>query len=121
MALKRATDGWITATAALTARSTATAHAGRCHRRRPVTSPPATALLRTAAPAPRRAAARRSPRLCRSAARRRQAVLLPRSSPDLDPIEHVFAKLKALLRKTDPRTIAVTWRQIGSLLDRFTA
>ena len=30
---------------------------------------------------------------------------LPRYSPDLNPIEQVFAKLKALWRKTDPRTI----------------
>ncbi|MGC2521957.1 MAG: IS630 family transposase, partial [Stellaceae bacterium] len=36
------------------------------------------------------------------------------------PIEQVFAKLKTLLRKTDPRTIEATWRGIGSLLDRFT-
>jgi len=36
------------------------------------------------------------------------------------PIEQVFAKLKALLRKTDPRTIEQTWRGIGALLDRFT-
>ena len=45
---------------------------------------------------------------------------LPRYSPDLNPIEQVFAKLKTLLRKTDPRTIEATWRSIGALLDRFT-
>jgi transposase len=45
---------------------------------------------------------------------------LPRYSPDLNPIEQVFAKLKTLLRRTDPRTIEATWRGIGSLLDRFT-
>ena len=45
---------------------------------------------------------------------------LPRYSPDLNPIEHVFAKLKTLLRKTDPRSIEATWRGIGDLLDRFT-
>ena len=45
---------------------------------------------------------------------------LPRYSPDLNPIEQVFAKLKTLLRKTDPRTIEATWRSIGDLLDRFT-
>jgi transposase len=45
---------------------------------------------------------------------------LPRYSPDLNPIEQVFAKLKTLLRKTDPRTIQTTWRGIGDLLDRFT-
>jgi transposase len=39
---------------------------------------------------------------------------LPRYSPDLNPIEQVFAKLKTLLRKTDPRTIEATWRGIGS-------
>ena len=44
---------------------------------------------------------------------------LPRYSPDLNPIEQVFAKLKTLLRKTDPRTTEATWRGIGTLLDRF--
>jgi len=29
---------------------------------------------------------------------------LPRYSPDLNPIERIFAKLKTLLRETDPRT-----------------
>jgi transposase len=46
---------------------------------------------------------------------------LPRYSPDLNPIEQLFSKLKTLLRKTDPRTIEQTWRNIGTLLDRFTA
>ena len=46
---------------------------------------------------------------------------LPRYSPDLNPIEQVFAKLKTLLRKTDPRTIEATWRAIGDLLSRFTS
>ena len=46
---------------------------------------------------------------------------LPRYSPDLNQIEQVFSKLKTLLRKADPRTVDDTWRQIGSLLDRFTA
>ncbi len=45
---------------------------------------------------------------------------LPRYSPDLNPIEQVFSKLKTLLRKTDPRTIEETWRNIGKLLDHFT-
>ena len=45
---------------------------------------------------------------------------LPPYSPDLNPIEQVFAKLKTLLRKLDARTIAATWRGIGGLLDRFT-
>jgi len=41
-------------------------------------------------------------------------------SPDLNPIEQVFAKLKTLLRKADPRTIETTWREIGALLGNFT-
>jgi len=45
---------------------------------------------------------------------------LPRYSPDLNPIEQVFAKLKTLLRKTDPRTTEATCRSIGDLIDRFT-
>ena len=44
---------------------------------------------------------------------------LPPYSPDLNPIEQVFAKLKTLARKADTRTIEATWRQIGTLLDRF--
>jgi hypothetical protein len=34
---------------------------------------------------------------------------LPPYSPDLNPIEMVFAKLKTLLRKADERTIQATW------------
>jgi transposase len=45
---------------------------------------------------------------------------LPRYSPDLNPIEQVFSKLKTLLRKTDPRTTEATWQNIGALLDCFT-
>lgn len=44
---------------------------------------------------------------------------LPPYSPDLNPIEQVFAKLKTLLRKADERTTDATWRRIGKLLDRF--
>jgi transposase len=44
---------------------------------------------------------------------------LPPYSPDLNPIEQVFAKLKALLRKAARRTIEATWRQIGTLLGAF--
>ena len=46
---------------------------------------------------------------------------LPPYSPDLNPIEQVFAKLKHLLRKAAERTIEDTWRRIGSLLDQFDA
>jgi transposase len=45
---------------------------------------------------------------------------LPPYSPDFNPIEQAFAKLKALLRKAEERTIEGLWRLIGSLLDRFT-
>ena len=45
---------------------------------------------------------------------------LPPYSPDLNPIEQVFAKLKTLLRKAAERTVEATWRRIGSLLDCFT-
>lgn len=44
---------------------------------------------------------------------------LPPYSPDLNPIEQVFAKLKTLLRRAAPRTRHTLWRGIGSLLDRF--
>ena len=44
---------------------------------------------------------------------------LPPYSPDLNPIEQVFAKLKHLLRKAAERTVQATWRRIGDLLDRF--
>ena len=46
-------------------------------------------------------------------------LFLPPYSPDLNPIEHVFAKLKTLLRKADERTVQATWQRIGSLLDAF--
>jgi transposase len=42
---------------------------------------------------------------------------LPPYSPDLNPIEQVFAKLKTLLRKAGERTIEATWRRIDTLLD----
>jgi transposase len=45
---------------------------------------------------------------------------LPPYSPDLNPIEQVFAKLKALLRKAATRTVDATWRKIGQLLPCFT-
>ena len=44
---------------------------------------------------------------------------LPPYSPDLNPIEQVFAKLKHLLRKASPRTVDDTWRDAGTLLDLF--
>lgn len=44
---------------------------------------------------------------------------LPPYSPDLNPIEQVFAKLKHLMRKAAERTVEATWRRIGALLDQF--
>lgn len=44
---------------------------------------------------------------------------LPPYSPDLNPIEQVFAKLKALLRRAQARTVTHLWDQIGQLLDAF--
>jgi transposase len=45
---------------------------------------------------------------------------LPPYSPDLNPIEHAFAKLKALLRTAAARTVDALWHTIGQLLDAFT-
>ena len=47
-------------------------------------------------------------------------LFLPAYSPDLNPIEQLFAKLETLLRKIDARTVEATWRGIGHLLDAFT-
>ena len=47
-------------------------------------------------------------------------VFLPPYSPDLNPIEMAFARLKALLRKAAERTVAGPWAAIGTLLDSFT-
>ena len=44
---------------------------------------------------------------------------LPAYSPDLNPIEQVFAKLKALLRKANARSFDTLCQTIGELLDRF--
>jgi transposase len=50
-----------------------------------------------------------------------RVLYLPPYSPDLNPIEQVFAKLKALLRKAKERTIDNLWDRIGKLLDQFSA
>lgn len=44
---------------------------------------------------------------------------LPPCSPDLNPIEQVFAQLKHLLRKAAERTFETTWKRIGSPIDCF--
>lgn len=44
---------------------------------------------------------------------------LPPYSPDFNPIEQLFAKLKALLRKAAERSVDGLWNRIASLLDAF--
>jgi transposase len=44
---------------------------------------------------------------------------LPAYSPDFNPIENLFAKLKALLKKAAHRTVAALWQEIGNLLEVF--
>lgn len=46
-------------------------------------------------------------------------LFLPPYSPDINPIEQVFAKLKTLLRKAAERSIEAVWKRVGSLLDLF--
>jgi transposase len=45
---------------------------------------------------------------------------LPKYSPDLNPIEQVFAKLKHLLRKAAARTLEAVIAAIGQLLGTYT-
>ena len=45
---------------------------------------------------------------------------LPPYSPDFNPIENLFAKLKTLLRKAEERTQDGLWQKIGNLIDVFT-
>lgn len=46
-------------------------------------------------------------------------LFLPPYSPDLNPIEEAFAKLKAHLRKAKARTFDALWRAIGDICDLF--
>ena len=50
-----------------------------------------------------------------------EVLYLPPYSPDLNPIEQAFAKLKHLLRVARRRTREQLWDEIGALLDRFTS
>ena len=45
---------------------------------------------------------------------------LPPYSPDFNPIEQLFAKLKALLRKAAERSVEGLWTRIAALLSAFT-
>jgi transposase len=47
-------------------------------------------------------------------------LFLPPYSPDFNPIEKAFAKLKALLRKAAERTVEALWAAIGRFADAFT-
>lgn len=46
-------------------------------------------------------------------------VYLPPYSPDFNPIELAFSKLKWLLRSAGERTVADLWNRLGQLLDHF--
>jgi transposase len=46
-------------------------------------------------------------------------LFLPPYSPDFNPIEKAFARLKALLRKAEERTVSGLWGLIGKLVDLF--
>ena len=48
-------------------------------------------------------------------------LFLPPYSPDLNPIEKLFSKLKARLRQAATRDIESLWKQIGELLDTVSA
>jgi transposase len=52
-------------------------------------------------------------------AARASLLYLPPYSPDFNPIENAFAKLKALLRKTAERSVGALWDRIGVILDAF--
>ena len=53
-------------------------------------------------------------------ARGARLLYLPPYSPDLNPIELAFSKLKRLLRDAEVRTVDALWQTIGRLLERFT-
>jgi putative transposase len=44
---------------------------------------------------------------------------LPPYSPDLNPIEHAFAKIKHWMRQAQKRTVEDTWRHIGQLVEQI--
>jgi len=58
-------------------------------------------------------------RSAKQSGRPARLLFLPPYSPDLNPIEQVFAKLKTLLRKAEERTLEAVWRRIGTLLEMF--
>jgi transposase len=48
-------------------------------------------------------------------------LFLPPYSPDLNPIEQVFAKIKASIRRCEPRRRETLWKAIAGALNRFPA
>ena len=48
-------------------------------------------------------------------------LFLPPYSPDLNPIEQVFAKLKHFMRNASERTLEATWKRVGAILPTFSA
>lgn len=46
-------------------------------------------------------------------------LFLPPYSPDLNPIEQVFSKLKHLMRQASERTVDAVWKRVGHLLDDY--
>ena len=54
-------------------------------------------------------------------ARGASLMFLPPYSPDLNPIEQVFDKLKQLIRKAQPRSRDALWNRIGAIATQFAA
>lgn len=46
---------------------------------------------------------------------------LPKYSPDLNPIEQAFAKIKNAMRKAAERTVETVWKRLGKILDTLSA
>ena len=46
-------------------------------------------------------------------------LFLPPYSPDFNPIENAFDRMKALLRKAGERTVEGLWNAIGQIIDMF--
>lgn len=62
----------------------------------------------------------KSPRAAAAIAERKAWILfLPRYSPDLNPIEMAFSKLKTLLRKKKARTYDDLWKAVGAVCQLF--
>ena len=52
-------------------------------------------------------------------ARGASLMFLPPYSPDLNPIEQVFAKLKQIIRTAEPRSREALWKKLGRTVDQF--